>query len=89
MDVGWWPVHSPQNISGLATTLVGIEVEPTHFSWLKDHVAMKGFSSAESRLVNAPVAGSRRDVIFASGRPLQGWGQALVVPRQGTRIPCA
>ena len=62
----------------LSTTLVGIEAEPTHFDWLKAHVAANGIASADCRLINAPVAGSQREVIFAGGRPLQWWGQAIV-----------
>jgi hypothetical protein len=53
--------------TGLTATLVGIEAEPTHFDWLKAHVARNGIPSTDCRLTNAPLAGSRREVIFAGG----------------------
>ena len=62
----------------LASRLIGVEAEPTHFEWMKQHMRTNGLALENHTLINAPVAATRRVVLFAAGKPRESYGQAIV-----------
>lgn len=59
-------------------TLVGVEAEPTHFGWLREHLAANGVDLAHCRLHEAAVAARDGHVWFHGGRPTEWYGQAAI-----------
>jgi FkbM family methyltransferase len=64
-------------IGGRSIRLVGVEAEPTHFRWMRDHLRANGIANAEVTLVEAAVAGRAGHVRFHVGDPSAWYGQAI------------
>lgn len=61
----------------LRTQLVGVEAEPTHFVWLRQHLLDNGIDPGEHRLVAAAVAARDGRVRFQQGDPAAWYGQGI------------
>ena len=64
-------------IGGRSIRLVGVEVKPTHFRWMRDHLRANGIADAEVTLIEAAVAGRAGHVRFDVGYPSAWYGQAI------------
>lgn len=60
--------------------LVGVEAEPTHYSWMLAHFRDNGIDPAAHRLVNAAVDALDGEVTFTVGQAEEWYGQAIVDP---------
>jgi len=58
--------------------LIGVEAEPTHFEWIKQHFLTNGINPDEHKLINAPVYDTQSDVLFCVGKPDIWYGQAII-----------
>jgi FkbM family methyltransferase len=71
---------------GLGYHLVGVEAEPDHFRWLKEHLEENGVRPAECRLFNAAASAHTGACWFYVGKPDSWYGQKIVpdsaVPRK-------
>ena len=56
---------------------IGVEAEPTHFQWMRDHFRMNGLEPGQHRLLNAAVAPEDGDAQFVAGRAADWYAQAL------------
>jgi FkbM family methyltransferase len=61
----------------LDLALVGVEAEPTHFRWMKQHLRDNGVRRSERRLEQAAVAAVPGWVNFHTGDPNAWYGQAI------------
>jgi FkbM family methyltransferase len=57
--------------------LIGVESEPTHFKWIKQHFKDNQFSAWRCKFVKACAAGKNGWVWFYVGRPDEWYGQAI------------
>src|SRR5579883_1190234 len=57
--------------------LVGVEAEPRHFAWLKQHLRDNDIDPAAHTLIEAPVSGRRERVRFYVGDPKKWYGQSI------------
>jgi FkbM family methyltransferase len=57
--------------------LVGVEAEPTHFEWLRRHLADNGIDPDRQRLIRAAVAARNGWVKFQRGDAAGWYGQAI------------
>jgi FkbM family methyltransferase len=75
--------------SGIPCRLLGIEAEPRHFAWMKEHMRDNGIPSASTRLIRAAVAPADGRVWFHVGDAADWYGQAIAddVPVQQERRP--
>ena len=64
----------------LPIKLIGVEAEPTHFEWLKQHFNDNGLDPAQHELIEAAVDGQERTVRFYVGKPDEWWGQRMSNP---------
>jgi len=62
---------------GIPVHLVGVEAEPTHFRWMKQHFKDNGVHGASLRLIDAAVAAEGGRVRFHVGDPSAWYGQAI------------
>jgi hypothetical protein len=78
---GRWLVNAwaaaKQQRNDLRITLVGVEAEPTHFTWLKQHFEDNGLDSAEHRLIEAAIDARDGVVNFYVGKPDEWYGQRI------------
>jgi FkbM family methyltransferase len=58
--------------------LVGVEAEPTHFDWMREHLAHNGIDPTRTHLVCAAVAGRDGKAKFRVGAPGKCYGQRIV-----------
>jgi FkbM family methyltransferase len=65
--------------SGVPCRLTGVEAEPTHFEWMKQHMRDNGIPSASTRLVRAAVAPTDGYVRFHVGDAADWYGQAIAL----------
>jgi len=65
---------------GLDSFLVGVEAEPTHFRWMRDHFTANGLNPDAHRLVRAAVASTDGKALFEVGRARDCYGQQLSKP---------
>jgi FkbM family methyltransferase len=63
--------------SGVPCRLVGVEAEPMHFAWMKQHMRDNDIPPASARLVRAAVAASDGHVWFHVGDAGDWYGQAI------------
>ena len=62
----------------LPIKLIGVEAEPTHFEWLKQHFNDNGLDPAQHELIEAAVDGQERTVRSMSASPTNGGGKRLL-----------
>ena len=73
----------------LPIKLIGVEAEPTHFEWLKQHFNDNGLDPAQHELIEAAVDGQERTVRFYVGKPDEWWGQRMSNPFLDSQgVPC-
>ena len=80
LGAGWgrWLVCAAaavQQFSGIPYKLVGVEAEPTHFRWLREHFADNGIDVTKHDLFEAAVAGESSRRWFHVGKPDSWYGQ--------------
>ena len=61
----------------LPIKLIGVEAEPTHFRWLKQHLRDNGIDPDEHELIEAAVDEHDGEVFFHVGKPDEWYGQAI------------
>lgn len=71
--------------SGLPYHVVGVESEPTHFKWMKQHLKDNDVRSRRATLVNAAVARDDGHVWFHVGAPADWYGQAITSKTEETK----
>ena len=54
--------------------VIGVEAEPTHFQWLKEHCA---FNNIPATLIEAAVDDAPGEVGFYTGKPTEWYGQCI------------
>jgi FkbM family methyltransferase len=78
---GRWMVRSALAVKqfqgDIPIKLVGVEAEPTHFQWLKDHLRDNGIDPGEHELIEAAVAEQDGEIYFYVGKPDEWYGQAI------------
>lgn len=83
LGAGWgrWVVNAAAAVRrlspGLPFRLVAVEAEPTHFRWLRQHLADNGIDPREHTLIRAAVAAADGRVRFRQGDPVAWYGQAI------------
>jgi len=82
LGAGWgrWlanAVAALRQANDLPYTLIGVEPEPTHFRWMREHLKTNAVDLSRCQLIRAAV--SRRDgtLWFYVGRPATWYGQAI------------
>ncbi len=83
LTAGWLAARQRE----LDVTLVGVEAEPTHFSFLQDHLAHNGVPPEKVHLWHAAATGRSGEVSFATGSPDAWWGQSVIGEGQDYRPP--
>ena len=61
----------------LSPRFVAVEAEPTHFRWLREHLACNGVDLSRCTLCEAAVAARDGELWFHVGNPAQWYGQAI------------
>jgi FkbM family methyltransferase len=81
---GRWLVNAAvaarQQRPDLEVRLIGVEAEPTHYQWMKQHFQDNGLDSEQHQLVEAAIDGADRTCSFYVGRPDEWWGQGIADP---------
>ena len=68
-------VHRPD----LRPSLIAVEAEPTHFQFLKEHLAANQIDRSTYTLVSAPVTGKAGETVhFTVGHPSESYGQTVL-----------
>lgn len=67
--------------------LVGVEAEPTHYRWMRQHFADNGIDPESQPLVEAAVGTTEERVSFRVGDPSAWYGQEIEFKRIHLRIP--
>jgi FkbM family methyltransferase len=89
LGAGWgrWLANAAlavRQISGIPIMLVGVEPEPRHFTWMKQHLSDNGIKRRERKLVRAAAAGADGHVWFHVGAAADWYGQSVA---EGTPSP--
>jgi FkbM family methyltransferase len=66
----------------LPIRLIGVEAEPTHFEWLKQHFEDNGIDPAQHELIEAAVDEQERTIRFYVGKPDEWYGQRIAHPQE-------
>ena len=72
-----------KQVNDLPCTLIGMEAEPTHFGWMKEHLQVNGVDPNCCQLIQAAVAAQDGEIGFEVGQhPVYGgpkdyYGQAI------------
>ena len=87
LGAGWgrWLVRGAFAVRSLGTLpckLVGVEAEPTHFRWMRQHFADNGLDSRQHSLIQAAVADYNGSTWFRVGSPYEWYGQQVTQPPQ-------
>jgi FkbM family methyltransferase len=83
LGAGWgrWLVNAATAVRRLDPDrpfhLVGVEAEPTHFEWLRQHLLDNDIDPSRHVLVRAAVAASDGRVRFRQGDPAAWYGQSI------------
>jgi FkbM family methyltransferase len=83
LGAGWgrWLVNAAAALRQLEPerpfVLVGVEAEPTHFRWLRQHLADNGIDPGEHVLLRAAVGAADGRVRFRQGNPAEWYGQGI------------
>ena len=85
LGAGWgrwlvdaWSALKQIGIADKKLLLVGVEAEPTHFEWMKQHFADNGLDERRHRLIQAAVAANDGVANFVIGHAEAWYGQAIV-----------
>ncbi len=84
LGAGWgkWLMRSVGVMRGLGKGipfhLIGVEADPTHFEFLKEHFHDNGVNPAAHMLINAAVSKDDGYVPFATGHARDWYGQCIV-----------
>lgn len=62
----------------LKSLFVGVEAEPQHFEWMKQHFSDNDLDPGKHQLIEAAVTAEDGVVSFAVGHPREWYGQAIV-----------
>jgi FkbM family methyltransferase len=62
----------------LEISLFGVEAEPTHFAWMREHFERNGLAPDQHRLVCAAASARDGHALFQTGRNDRYYGQKLV-----------
>ncbi len=90
LGAGWgrWMVIAAAALrasGGLPYRFIGVEAEPTHFRWLRQHLQDNNVDLGNCHLIQAAIADRDGSVLFQTGRPSEWYGQAIVVHPVGWR----
>ena len=66
----------------LPIRLVGVEAEPTHLEWLKQHFNDNDVDPAQHELIEAAVDEQERTIRFYVGKPDEWYGQRIAQPQE-------
>jgi FkbM family methyltransferase len=66
---------------GLPFRLIGVEAEPTHFRWMREHFLDNGIDPADHDLIEAAASGRSGHAWFYTGKPDSWYGQSLIADR--------
>jgi FkbM family methyltransferase len=66
----------------LPIRLIGVEAEPTHFEWLKQHFNDNGVDPAQHELIEAAVDEQEHTIRFYMGKPDEWYGQRIAQPQE-------
>lgn len=101
LGAGWgrWLANAAfayrQLCPGCDLCLIGVEAEPTHFRWMREHLERNRIEDTALHLFEAAVAGAPGRVVFQVGDAVAEYGQAIVgrvswrtrlQRRRGTRV---
>src|SRR5262249_46383337 len=74
---------------GLPFSLVGVEAEPTHFQWMRQHFADNGLDPADHKLIEGAASGRSGEGWFYFGKPDSWYGQSLIHDETLERVASA
>lgn len=81
LGAGWgrWLVNAARaaNDLGIDYRLIGVEAEPEHFRWMRDHVVENGVDLDKTTLLEAAVARRNGKVRFQVGNATGWYGQSI------------
>jgi FkbM family methyltransferase len=83
LGAGWgrWIVNGIAALRALRPLpyhVVGVEAEPTHFMWMRQHLADNDIDPRNATLIEAAVAKTDGGVLFHVGEAADWYGQAIV-----------
>jgi FkbM family methyltransferase len=83
LGAGWgrWLVaaaFAARQREDLLLHLIGVEAEPTHFAWMREHFRDNGLNPDEHELIEAAAARERGHAWFYFGKPDSWYGQSLI-----------
>jgi FkbM family methyltransferase len=89
LGAGWgrWIVNGIGALraqGNLPYLVVGVEAEPTHFEWMKQHLVDNDVDLRRATLIEGAVADADGDVWFHVGEPGDWYGQRIALPEEVT-----
>ena len=83
LGAGWgrWLVAAAmalRQLSAIPCRLVGVEAEPTHFSWMLEHFRDNGIDPEQHDLIEAAASGQSGQAWFYFGKPASWYGQSII-----------
>jgi len=83
LGAGWgrWLVAAAFAVrqrEGMRCRLIGVEAEPTHFSWMQEHFRDNGLNPDDHELIEAAAARESGQAWFYFGKPDSWYGQSLI-----------
>ena len=88
LGAGWgrWLVRATaaarRSRGDLAIRLIGVEAEPTHFEWMKQHFQDNGIDPEQHELIEAAVDEREHTIRFYVGKPDEWYGQRIAQPEE-------
>ncbi len=84
LGAGWgrWLVRAAialGKINPIPCLLIGVEAEPDHFKWMKQHFKDNGINPDSHQFIEAAVSDKDGCVMFHTGQPAEWYGQAIAV----------
>src|SRR6266446_2438109 len=74
-------------LNGPPYKLIGVEAEPTHFRWLKEHMEDNRIDQSCCQLMQSAVDAKDGFVEFIVGSPSRWYGQSVWPPETMTNVP--
>jgi FkbM family methyltransferase len=71
-----------EGFEGMTYHLVGVEAEPRHFEWMKQHLSENDVMTTDARLYQAAVAAEDGEVEFQVGNAAEWYGQSIARPQE-------
>lgn len=80
---GRWMVNAWAALKALGkgdskALFVGVEAEPTHYRWMREHLSSNGLDPDQHKLIQAAVGGTSGRVRFATGQAAEWYGQVIL-----------